>query len=109
MAQLLSAEGYSTFAAGKWHLVPRSEMKASGSREHWPLQKGFDRFYGFLSGWTDQYRPDLVEDNHAVEAKARSDYHFSEDIVDHVVLGRAALLDLLDLRRCQAPLDELLP
>ena len=58
-------------------------MKASGDRSHWPLQKGFDRWYGFLSGWTDQYHPGgLVEDNHAIKPPANSDYHFSVDIVD---------------------------
>ena len=85
VAQILRLHGYSTLAAGKWHLVPRSEIKPSGSRTHWPLQKGFDRFYGFLSGWTDQYRPDLVEDNHAIEPPNRPDYHFSEDIVERSI------------------------
>ncbi len=82
VAQILRANGYSTLGVGKWHLVPRSDMSAAGARAHWPLQKGFDRWYGFLSGWTDQYRPDLVEDNHAVERPNRPGYHFSEDIVD---------------------------
>jgi arylsulfatase A-like enzyme len=82
IAQILGASGYSTYGAGKWHLVPGREMKATGDRTHWPLQKGFDRWYGFLSGWTDQYHPDLVEDNHSVERPNKPDYHFSEDIVD---------------------------
>ncbi|MDX1980747.1 MAG: arylsulfatase [Bryobacteraceae bacterium] len=82
VAQVLQASGYSTFGAGKWHLVPGRDMKASGDRTHWPLRKGFDRWYGFLSGWTDQYHPDLVEDNHAIRRPARPDYHFSVDIVD---------------------------
>ncbi|MDE0103557.1 MAG: sulfatase-like hydrolase/transferase, partial [Bryobacterales bacterium] len=85
IAQILSRNGYSTFAVGKWHLVPPEDMKAGGDRTHWPLQKGFDRFYGFLSGWTDQYRPDLVADNHAIPAPQRPDYHFSEDIVDQAM------------------------
>jgi arylsulfatase len=82
VAQMLRAHGYSTLGVGKWHLVPGADMKASGARTHWPLHKGFDRWYGFLSGWTDQYHPDLVEDNHAVERPDRPDYHFSVDIVD---------------------------
>ena len=85
IAQILSRNGYSTFAAGKWHLVPREDMTPAGDRTHWPLQKGFDRFHGFLSGWTDQYRPDLVVDNHAVPAPERPGYHFSEDIVDQAI------------------------
>lgn len=82
IAQLISSHGYSTFGAGKWHLVPTREMKASGDRTHWPLQKGFDRWYGFLSGWTDQYRPALVEDNHSAPPPDKPEYHFSVDIVD---------------------------
>lgn len=85
IAQILGRHGYSTFAAGKWHLVPREDMTPAGNRTHWPLQKGFDRFHGFLSGWTDQYRPDLVVDNHAVPAPERTNYHFSEDIVDQAI------------------------
>ncbi len=85
VAQILGTHGYSTLGVGKWHLVPGRDMKASGARTHWPLQKGFDRWYGFLSGWTDQYHPDLVEDNHAVERPDRPDYHFSVDIVDHSI------------------------
>lgn len=85
VAQILSRTGYSTFAAGKWHLVPREDMTPAGNRAHWPLQKGFDRFHGFLSGWTDQYRPDLVVDNHPVPVPERPGYHFSEDIVDQAI------------------------
>ena len=85
IAQILRRNGYSTFALGKWHLVPREDMTPAGDRAHWPLQKGFDRFYGFLSGWTDQYRPDLVVDNHSVSAPDRPRYHFSEDIVDQAI------------------------
>ncbi|MDA0353673.1 MAG: arylsulfatase [Chloroflexi bacterium] len=85
VAQLLRQRGYTTLAAGKYHLLPRDQMTATAERTHWPLQKGFDRFYGFLSGWTDQYRPDLVEDNHAIESPDRPDYHFSEDIVDRSI------------------------
>ena len=60
-------------------------MRPGGDRAHWPLQKGFDRFHGFLSGWTDQYRPDLVIDNRAVLPPDRPGYHFSEDIVDQSI------------------------
>jgi len=82
VAQILGSNGYSTYGVGKWHLVPGADIKASGARTHWPLQKGFDRWYGFMSGWTDQYHPDLVEDNHAIPKPTKPDYHFSVDIVD---------------------------
>ena len=93
IAQILSRKGYSTFAVGKWHLVPKEDMTPAGDRTHWPLQKGFDRFHGFLSGWTDQYRPDLVVDNHAVPPPVRPGYHFSEDIVDQAIAMLEGKLD----------------
>lgn len=82
VAQILSTHGYSTYGAGKWHLAPREEHGASGARTNWPLQKGFHRWYGFLDGWTDQYHPDLFEDNHTLPKPNRPGYHFSVDIVD---------------------------
>jgi len=85
IAQHLKAASYVTFAAGKWHLVPRTEMEDDSPRTHWPLGKGFDRFYGFLSGWTDQFHPALVEDNERTVTPNRADYHFSEDVTDKAV------------------------
>ncbi len=85
IAQILGRNGYRTMLAGKWHLVGKAELHDAADRAHWPLQKGFDRFHGFLSGWTDQYRPDLVIDNRNVVPPADSDYHFSEDIVDQSI------------------------
>lgn len=84
VAQLLSAHGYATYAAGKWHLAPMRECSAAGPHENWPLQKGFDRFYGFLQGETDQFYPELTEDNHHIDppAKPVDGYHLSEDLVD---------------------------
>lgn len=95
VAQILRADGYSTMGVGKWHLVPMDAMNAAGSRADWPLQKGFDRWYGFLSGWTDQYHPDLIEDNHAIERPNKPEYHFSVDIVDQAIkmVGEHAAAD----------------
>jgi arylsulfatase A-like enzyme len=84
VAQLLSAHGYATFAAGKWHLAPMHETSAAGPYDNWPLRKGFDRYYGFLQGETDQFHPELTHDNHHVDPPGRPEdgYHVSEDIVD---------------------------
>ena len=84
LAEVLRDRGYATYAAGKWHLAPMAECSAAGPFANWPLQRGFDRFYGFLNGESDQFSPELVCDNHAV-AQPRSPaegYHFSEDVVD---------------------------
>ena len=67
--------------------VPMEDASAAGPYDQWPLQRGFDRFYGFLEGETDQFSPDLVHDNHHVEPPASPDdgYHLSEDLVDHAI------------------------
>jgi len=85
MAEVLRGEGYATLAVGKWHLCPMEDASAAGPYDQWPCQRGFDRFYGFLDGETDQFHPDLVYDNHAVDAPgaAADGYHLSEDLVDH--------------------------
>ena len=82
VAETLRLNGYNTFATGKWHLTPTAETSAAGPYEQWPLQRGFDRYYGFLEGETNQYYPELTEDNHHIEAPDRPGYHLTEDIVD---------------------------
>ncbi len=84
VAELLQPHGYATFAAGKWHLAPMEECSAAGPHTNWPLQKGFDRFYGFLQGETDQFHPELTSDNGHIDPPGRPEdgYHVSEDIVD---------------------------
>jgi arylsulfatase len=87
VAEVLRDHGYATFAVGKWHLAPMEECSAAGPFDQWPLGRGFDRFYGFLDGETDQFHPELVCDNHPVDPpqRAGAGYHVSEDIVDQVV------------------------
>jgi arylsulfatase A-like enzyme len=87
VAELLRTEGYATYAAGKWHLAPMEECSAAGPHTNWPLQKGFDRFYGFLQGETDQFHPELTADNGHVDPPAgpADGYHLSEDIVDRSI------------------------
>ncbi len=85
VAELLRAHGYATYAAGKWHLAPMEETSAAGPHTNWPLQKGFDKFYGFLQGESDQFHPELTRDNHHIDRPDQGDYHFSEDIVDQSI------------------------
>jgi arylsulfatase len=62
-------------------------MHLGGPRHHWPLGKGFERFYGFLAGETDQYRPDLIDDNHQVRPPRSPEqgYHLTEDLADRAI------------------------
>jgi len=87
VAEVLGAKGYATFCTGKWHLAPTQDISAAGPFDQWPLGRGFDRFYGFLEGETDQFHPDLVIDNHHVDPPAGPDegYHVSEDLVDQLL------------------------
>jgi arylsulfatase A-like enzyme len=84
IGQVLQDNGWSTFWIGKNHNVPEQDVSSGGSRKQWPTQMGFDRYYGFLGGETNQWYPDLVEDNHFVEAPygPEKGYHLSKDLAD---------------------------
>jgi arylsulfatase len=87
LSEILQAEGYNTFALGKWHLTPTEQCSPAGPYSRWPLGRGFERFYGFMGGDTHQYYPDLVYDNHQVEPPRTpaEGYHLTEDLVDHAI------------------------
>jgi len=84
LAEMLQPRGYATYAVGKWHLSPAEENGPAGPYDHWPLQRGFDRYYGFLSGATDQFYPELTHDNHHIlpPKLPEEGYHVTEDLVD---------------------------
>jgi arylsulfatase len=87
IAEVLRDVGYATFCVGKWHLAPMEQCSAAGPFDQWPLGRGFDRFYGFLEGETDQFHPELVCDNHPIAPPAGPDdgYHVSEDLIDQLL------------------------
>ncbi|UPZ17893.1 arylsulfatase [Flavobacterium humidisoli] len=87
IGQILQDNGWSTFWIGKDHNVPEQDVASGGDRSTWPLQMGFDRYYGFLGGETNQWYPDLVEDNHFIEAPRGPEegYHLSKDLADHAL------------------------
>jgi len=97
MAEVLRDAGYATLSVGKWHLCQMQDASAAGPFDQWPLQRGFDRYYGFLDGETDQFAPDLVADNHRVDPPGRAEdgYHLSEDLVDRAI---AMLHDTTSIR-----------
>ncbi|MED5264671.1 MAG: arylsulfatase [Actinomycetota bacterium] len=87
VSEILNTYGYATFCVGKWHLAPMEDCSAAGPFSQWPLGRGFDRFYGFLEGETDQFNPSLTKDNHHIDPPAKPDdgYHLSEDLVDNLL------------------------
>lgn len=87
IAEILQDNGWSTFWLGKNHNVPVQDIGSGGSRKEWPLDMGFDRFYGFIGGETNQWYPDLVEDNRYIDQPYMPDqgYHLSKDLADKAI------------------------
>src|SRR5262245_893370 len=87
MANILRDNGWSTFWLGKNHNVPEQDISSGASRSQWPLQMGYDRFYGFLGGETNQWYPDITRDNGFVEPPygPEQGYHLSKDLADQAI------------------------
>ena len=85
LGQMLQGQGYSTYMVGKWHLTPMNQFSSAGPFDQWPVARGFDRYYGTPDGLTNQFTPELVEDNHWIDVPEGDDYHFSADIVDQAI------------------------
>lgn len=87
LAEVLRQNGYTTYWIGKNHNVPVEDLAAGGTKRHWPLLMGWDRFYGFVGGEANQWYPTLVEDNHYVDQPYAPEdgYHLSKDLADHAL------------------------
>ena len=87
LAEVLNEQGWNTYAIGKWHLTAEDEMNLASSKRQWPLGRGFERFYGFLGGETNQWYPDLVHDNHPVSPPTSPEegYHLTVDLTDKAI------------------------
>jgi arylsulfatase len=87
LPEMLLEHGYNTFCVGKWHLSPAEESTPAGPYHRWPLGRGFERYYGFLGGETNQWFPDLTYDNHSVPQPktVEEGYHLDEDLADHAI------------------------
>ncbi|EHQ28923.1 arylsulfatase [Mucilaginibacter paludis] len=82
IAEILRESGYNTFAVGKYGVTPDEDATDAGPFDRWPSGKGFEHFFGFLGSQTDQYKPDLVEDNAHVTPDGR---HLNEQITDKAI------------------------
>ncbi|MCC5670687.1 sulfatase-like hydrolase/transferase [Nostoc sp. CHAB 5784] len=86
VAEVLRQNGYNTAAFGKWHNTPDYETSAAGPFDRWPTGLGFEYFYGFLGGDTNQWSPALVENTKRIDKPAnKPDYHLTPDLVDHAI------------------------
>ncbi|HEY1689011.1 MAG TPA: arylsulfatase [Solirubrobacteraceae bacterium] len=87
IATVLRNAGWSTFWIGKNHNTPIDGWTMGSSKKDWPLGQGYDRFYGFIGGETNQWYPDLAEDNHYVDQPYMPEdgYHLSKDLADQAL------------------------
>lgn len=67
LADQLRAAGYATYAVGKWHLTPMTELNTGASSRHWPTGRGFDHFFGFTGGETNPWAPEFFVDRTRLE------------------------------------------
>ncbi len=84
-ARILRDAGYSTAHIGKYHNVPDFETGPAGPFDRWPTSMGFQHFYGFLGGSTDNYAPALYRGTEPVEPPADDAYHLERDLADHAI------------------------
>lgn len=84
IAEIMRENGYNTFALGKWHLTPVADNGQSGPFNRWPLGRGFDHYYGFLPGATDQWHPELWEDQTKLNIEPNTT-HLNELLADKAI------------------------
>ena len=82
LAETLRLNGYSTAAFGKWHETASWEISVSGPFDRWPTRQGFDKFYGFFGGETNQWAPLLYDGITHLELPNDPNYHFMTDMTD---------------------------
>lgn len=87
LADVFREAGWATFCVGKWHLCKDSDNSMAGSKRSWPLQAGFERYYGILDGFTNFHQPhQLFEDNRMLSIDSFDDgYYFTDDLTDQAI------------------------
>ena len=85
LAEMLRLNGYSTGFFGKNHETAPWEVSPSGPTDRWPTRSGFDEFYGFFGGETNQWAPYLYHGMNPVEIPKDPNYHFMTDMTDKAI------------------------
>ena len=85
LAEILRLNGYSTAAFGKYHETPPWEASVSGPFDRWPTRSGFDKFYGFIGGETNQWAPAVYDGTARVEVPRDPNYHFTTDMTNQAI------------------------
>jgi arylsulfatase A-like enzyme len=85
MAEVLRQNGYNTAAFGKYHETPPWEISNSGPQDRWPTRSGFEKFYGFIGGETNQWAPLIYDGVTLVETPEDPKYHFTTDMTNQAI------------------------
>jgi arylsulfatase len=85
LAEVLRQNGYNTAFFGKSHEVPSWQISPSGPQDFWPTRSGFEKFYGFLGGETNQYAPCVYDGVTQVEIPKDPNYHFTVDMTNQAI------------------------
>ena len=86
MAESFRAAGYATFMVGKWHLTRESAMHDGADRSSWPVQRGFDHYFGSMDGYTTLFHPHrLVADNTVVTEPAGDEEYLTDTLTDRAI------------------------
>ena len=85
MAEVLRQNGYNTAAFGKYHETPPWEISNSGPMDRWPTRSGFEKFYGFIGGETNQWSPLIYDGSTLVETPEDPNYHFTTDMTNQAI------------------------
>jgi arylsulfatase len=85
MAEVLRQNGYNTAAFGKYHETPPWEISIAGPQDRWPTRSGFEKFYGFIGGETNQWAPLIYDGVTLVETPEDEGYHFTTDMTNQAI------------------------
>jgi arylsulfatase len=85
LAEVLRQNGYITGAFGKYHETAPWEVSPSGPFDRWPTRSGFDKFYGFVAGETDQWAPLIFDGTTYVRPPQDPNYHFTTDMTTRAI------------------------
>ena len=85
LAEMLRLNGYSTAAFGKSHETAAWEVSPSGPTDRWPTRSGFDKFYGFIGGESNQWSPAIYEDMTRIELPPDPKYHLMTDLANQAI------------------------
>lgn len=96
LAKTLKYNGYNTAAFGKWHMTETSSQSLSGPFNNWPVGMGYEYFYGFLGGETNQWSPAVYENLDPVHVPETPGYHFMNDMTNKAI-------DWVKMQQAMAP------